>query len=195
MARVEPLPPGRWPKEMRAALAAMTPPEPLHPGPVAEGRPKALNTLGTFAHHPALAHAFFTFNGHVMRATTLTARHREMIVLRTSALLGCAYEWAQHVVQAHDAGLGDADIARIAFGPGAPFWDPPDAALLHAVDELVTEDVISAPTWGALAKEFDTRQLLDLVFTVGAYQTLAWLLRSFELGLDDDLRPDAGGAA
>jgi alkylhydroperoxidase family enzyme len=187
MARIDPLPPRQWPKEMRAALAAMTPPEPLHPAPMSEGRPKALNTLGTLAHHPALAHAFFTFNGHVMRATTLTLRQREMIVLRTSALLECPYEWAQHVIQGHDAGLTDGDIARVTFGPEAPFWDPADAALLRAVDELVADAVISAGTWAELAKEFDTRQLLDLIFTVGAYQVLACMMKSFELELDDDL--------
>ncbi|MFD0852251.1 carboxymuconolactone decarboxylase family protein, partial [Actinomadura adrarensis] len=160
----------------------------LHPGPVAEGRPKALNTLGTFAHHPALAHAFFTFNGHVMRATTLTARQREMIILRTAALVGCPYEWEQHIIQGHDAGLTDRDIARVTFGPDAPFWDPPEAALLRAVDELVAQDRISAETWAELGKDLDTRQLMDLICTVGAYQVLARVMNSFELEVDDDLR-------
>ena len=76
MGRVDPLPIREWPPAMREALAAMQPPEPRHPVPIQEGRPKALNTLGTFAHHPALARAYFTFNGHVMLATTLTLRQR-----------------------------------------------------------------------------------------------------------------------
>jgi len=32
------------------------------------------------------------------------------------------------------------------------------------------------------------QQLIDLIFTVGSYHTLAMLMRSFGLALDDDLR-------
>ena len=170
MSRIDPLPIREWPPTMRDALAAMQPPEPRHPVPIQEGRPKAMNTLGTFAHHPALARAWFTFNGHIMLATTLTQRQRELVILRVAALRKCAYEWAQHVVVAHDVGLSDDEITRVAWGPDAPFLDPFEAALIRAVDEL------------------DAQQLIDLIFTVGAYHTLSMLMRSFDLGLDDDLR-------
>lgn len=189
MSRVDPIPAREWPKEMRAALAAMTPPAPRHPNPVREGRPKALNTLGTFAHHPALAQAFLTFNGHVLLATTLTMRQRELLILRVATLRSSSYEWAQHVFLGRDAGLDDDEIDRIARGPDAPGWSPLEAALLRAADELVGEGAIGGATWAALSGELDTQQLMDVVFTVGAYETLAWLLRSFEVDLDDDLTP------
>ncbi|BBZ01973.1 hypothetical protein MCHIJ_14100 [Mycolicibacterium chitae] len=86
MARVDPLPPKEWPAEFRAAMAALRPPNPRHQPLSTEDRPKALNTLGTFAHHPELARAYFTFNGHLLLGTTLTERQRELIVLRG----GCA---------------------------------------------------------------------------------------------------------
>jgi AhpD family alkylhydroperoxidase len=187
MARVEPLPIRQWPPEMRGALAAMVPPEPRHPRPVQEGRPKARNTLGTFARHPALARAFLTFNGHILMATTLTERQRELLVLRVAAVRKCNYEWAQHVFMARDVGLDDEEIARIALGPDAPLWSDLDAALLRAVDELVGGGAIGDETWAALARELDTQQLLDVIFTVGAYETLAWMMRSFDLAIDDDI--------
>ncbi|OHV42140.1 carboxymuconolactone decarboxylase [Parafrankia soli] len=187
MARIDPLPLREWPKEMRPALAALTPPVPLHPPMPSEGKPKALNTLGTLAHHPTLAHAFFTFNGHIQRATTLTLRQREIIILRVAALRKCYYEWTQHVVMGHDIGLTDDEITRIALGPDAPFLDPVEAALIRAVDELLTEGAIGAGSWETLAAKHDTQQLLDIIFTVGAYETLALMMRSFELELDDDL--------
>jgi alkylhydroperoxidase family enzyme len=192
VARVAPIPPRQWPPEMRAALAAMVPPEPRHPRPISEGRPKGLNLLGALAHHPAAARAFLTFNGHVMMATTLRERQRELLVLRTAVLLECDYEWAQHVLLGRDAGLTDDEVAQIAEAPDAPSWDPLDAALLRATGELVTGGAIGAATWEALAGELDERQLMDVVLTVGAYQTLAWLVRSFEVEMDADLR---GGIA
>lgn len=187
MARIEPLPPGDWPKEMHAALAALAPPEPRHPRPVQQDRPAARNTLGTFAHHPALARAFFTFNGHLLMATTLTQRQRELIIMRIAAVRGSNYEWAQHLFMARDAGLTDEEIGRIAYGADAPFWSDLDAALLRAVDELIVDGGISSPTWQRLDAEMDTQQKLDLIFTAGGYDTLAWMFKSLELDIDDDI--------
>jgi alkylhydroperoxidase family enzyme len=97
------------------------------------------------------------------------------------------YEWAQHVVLAGEAGIDDAEVARIAEGPDAPGWSPVDAALLRAVDELVGDATIADATWEALARELDVQQLMDVVFTVGAYDALAMAFRSFRVQLDDDL--------
>jgi alkylhydroperoxidase family enzyme len=189
MTRIDPLAIRDWPPAMRDALAAMLPPEPRHERPVSEGRPASRNTLGTFAHHPALARAFLTFNGHILMGTTLSERQRELLVLRVATKRRCGYEWAQHVFMAHDAGLADDEIARVAFGPDAPMWSALDAALLRAVDELIDAGTIDAGTWEVLAHDLDEQQLLDVVFTVGAYETIAWMMNAFELDLDDDI-PD-----
>jgi 4-carboxymuconolactone decarboxylase len=173
---------------MRDALAALRPPEPRHPLPVAGGdRPKALNMLGTLARHPALTRAYHGFNGHVLFATTLSARQRELLVLRVAAVRRAEYEWRQHVVLAREAGLDDDEIARVAAGPGATGWSPLEGAMVAAVDELVADARIADATWAALAAELDEQQLMDLVFTVGAYDLLAMALRSFGVELDADL--------
>src|SRR2546423_5671136 len=190
MARIEPIPPQDWPTEMSDALAALMPPAPRHPRPISEGRPKALTLLGTFAHHPALARAFFTFNGHLLMATTLSLRQREILILRVAMRRGCPYEWAQHQVVAGDVGLSDEEIGRVSWGPEAPYWDALDAALIRSVDELIDGGRITDETWTLLSGALDTQQLMDLVFTVGAYETLAWLLRSFATELDADLLRD-----
>jgi hypothetical protein len=57
----------------------------------------------------------------------------------------------------------------------------------RAVDELVRDATITDPTWEALASELDDQQLMDLVFTVGAYDLLAMAFRSFGVELDTDL--------
>jgi alkylhydroperoxidase family enzyme len=188
-ARIPPLlPPKEWPPEMRDALAALRPPAARHPLPVqGEGRPKALNALGTLARYPALTRAFHTFNGHVQFATTLSLRQRELLVLRVAAVRQAEYEWAQHVVQAGDAGLEDDEIARVAEGPDAPGWSPLERAMLRAVDELVADAEIGDATWKALTDELDDRQLMDLVFTVGSYEVLAMAFKSFRIEMDDDL--------
>ncbi len=189
MSRIDPIPPGDWPEEMRDAIAALRPANPTHPFPPRDpDRPKGLNVLGTFAHHPALARAYHTFNGHLLYATTISVRQRELLVLRVAELRQCEYEWAQHAVLAADAGLTDDEVARIKAGPDAPGWSALDRALLSAADELVRDACIADATWAALGEELDDQQRMDVVFTVGAYDLLAMALRSFDVELDDDLR-------
>jgi alkylhydroperoxidase family enzyme len=186
--RIRPLAPGDWPDAMRDALAALRPPEPRHPLPERRSdRPKGLNVLGTLARHPALTRAYHAFNGHVLFATTLSLRQRELLVLRVAAVRQAAYEWAQHVVIGRDVGITPDEIARVATGPDAPGWSAFEAALLRAVDELVADATITDPTWAVLSGELDEQQLMDLVFTVGAYDLLAMAMRSFGVELDDDL--------
>lgn len=168
---------------MRDALAPMKPPTPR-----TEGQPKGLNVLGTFAHHPALTAAFMTFNAHVLNASTLSPRQRELVVLRVAALRDSTYEWEQHALIAADCGIDAAEVARVAGGPDEPGWDPLEQAMLRAVDELVRDATISDATWGVLRGDLDNLQVLDLIFTVGAYDVLAMALRVCGTPLDDDLK-------
>ncbi|MDH6246498.1 carboxymuconolactone decarboxylase family protein [Mycobacterium sp. OTB74] len=187
MARIDPLPPKEFSAEFRTAMTALRPPNPRHQPLPTKDRPKALNTLGTLAHHPDLARAYFTFNGHLLLGTTLTERQRELVVLRVAAVRQSSYEWYQHLFVARDAGITDEEVGRVAYGPESPMWSEFESALLRSVDEMILDGGISAATWQVLAAEFDTRQLLDLVFTAGGYDILARLFKSFELTMDDDI--------
>ncbi len=174
---------------MKDALAALHPPSPRHPFPEREpGRPRGLNVLGTLARHPALARAFHTLTGHALFATTLSPRQRELIVLRVAAVRDCEYEWAQHEVLGRDAGLTDDEIARVATDPTSDQWPTAEAALLSATGELIATGRIADTTWATLRSELDDQQLMDLIFTVGTYDTLAMAMLSFDLELDEDLK-------
>jgi alkylhydroperoxidase family enzyme len=187
--RITPLPPDQWPEEVVQAIAALRPPDARHPLRRRKGGPKGLNVLGTLARHPALMHAFHSFNGHILSSSTLTPRQRELLILRVAAVRDAEYEWEQHVILAGEAGIDDQEIARVRLGADAAGWSLFDAAMLRAVDELVTDALVSDATWAALAEAMDDQQLMDLVFTVGAYDLLAMAFRSFGIELDADLAP------
>jgi alkylhydroperoxidase family enzyme len=174
---------------MRDALGALKVENGRHPFPTPQpGRPKGLNLLGTFAHHPELVQAYHTFNAHVLFNTTLSPRQRELLVLRVGVIRAAEYEWRQHVILGLEAGLTRAEIDRVTEGPDAPGWAENDRALVRAVDELVTDACVSDATWATLTETLDARQLMDLVFTVGAYDLLAMAMRTFGVAIDDDLR-------
>ena len=174
-------------------MAALVPERPRHPLPVQGGdRPKGVNALGTLAHHPELTRAFHTFDGHILFASAISVRQRELIVLRVAALRDCEYEWKQHVVQGSDAGISREEIDRVAQGPDAPEWGALERAILRAVDELVRDAFVDDETWSVLAAELDTHQLMDLVFTVGCYDLIAMFFKAVGVQVDDDLRQYLG---
>ena len=192
MGRLDPIPPGEWPEAMKGALAALIPANPRHPLPPRDpSRPKGLNVLGFLAHHPELTTAYHTFNGHILFSSTISTRQRELVVLRVAALRDAQYEWAQHALMADDAGITPEEVERIRTGALTEGWSPLEAALLAAADELVDHARIDDPTYATLAAELDTQQLMDLVFTVGAYDLLAMAFRTFDVELDEDLRKRA----
>jgi alkylhydroperoxidase family enzyme len=178
---------------MAEALAAAYRPEnPRHPvSPRDPASPKGLNAMGVLAHHPELTAAYNQLIRHALYFTTITPRQRELLVLRVAHQRGAAYEWAQHVYQGGVAGLVPEEVARVRVGPDAPEWPPLERALLSAADELVADARIGDETYAALSAELDTQQLMDVVFTVGAYEVFAMAMRTFDVELDDDLRPYA----
>ena len=160
--RITPLTADEWTDEQRASLEARS----------REGR--VYNVVGTLARHWEAAKKFQVWAYHIMGETsTLVPRERELLILRIGWLCQAEYEWGQHVIFGREAGLTDAEIARIKEGPDADGWDPFDATLLRAADELHADAFISNETWAALSERYTTQQLMDVVFTVGQYNMVS----------------------
>ncbi len=185
--RIPPRPADDWDDEVRDALSILS--SRRNPGVAAppSGAPRSPSgVIGIFAWHPALTKSWLVFSQH-LSASTLSDRVRELIILRTSWLRDGEYEWAQHVKFARAVGVSEAEIAGLAEGPSSSVWEAPDAALVRAVDEMCGRHDISAATWTELEAQFDRQQLMDIVFTIGAYDLHATAFRIFGLGLDPGL--------
>ena len=187
--RLPPLPEDQWDERTRAALAALLPPDRRNP----QG---AGNAMATLARHPDLTETFLPFNTRLLLHNTLPPRLRELAILRVARRCGCAYEWAHHVKIAARAGLSEAEIEAAGRGEVAASLDSAslasaslasaslasaelDSAVLSAVDELGDTCNLSDRTWARLGEHLDERQLMDLVFTIGAYSLLAMALNTF----------------
>lgn len=153
------------------------------------GGARGTHGVGVLLRHPALAKAFLTFNNHVATASSLSKRVRELLILRTSWLRRSEYEFIQHVVLARRAGLSDAEIERVQRGPDAPGWEPLDADLVRAVDELLQHACIQDATWERLSAQLSRDQLMDVVFAVGCYEVLAFAFNTFGTQLEPGVEP------
>jgi alkylhydroperoxidase family enzyme len=144
-----------------------------------------LNIFATLVRHPRLFRRWSQFGG-VLLTGLVPARERELLILRTGHLCDAAYEWHQHVRIGREAGLTDEEIERIRSGPDADGWDPFDAALLRAADELHGTSRIGDATWSTLAERYDERQLIEVCMVVGQYHLVAFTLNSLGVQIAGD---------
>jgi alkylhydroperoxidase family enzyme len=189
-ARIEPVLPPAWDGEIHEALGAFPKGRDFVLGRWQAGSDmRGMHLLGTLARHPALAKAFLTFNAHAASAGPLTAREREILILRISWLCRSEYELVQHLILGRRAGLSDVELERIQQGPEAAGWNEADADLLRAAEELHACQCIAESTWARLSKRYDTAKLMDLVFAVGCYQLIAMAANSFGVQLEPGVAP------
>lgn len=153
------------------------------------GMGKVLNIFRTLAHHPDLMKRWLVFGNHVMGKSTLSARDREIAILRVGWLCQAPYEWGQHALIAKHCDLDEEEIRRIAEGPDAEGWSPVERALIRAADELNADACISDATWAELAAHYDTKQLIDIVFTVGQYHLVSMALNTLGVQPEPALPP------
>jgi 4-carboxymuconolactone decarboxylase len=144
----------------------------------------AVNIFRTLIRNPKLFKRWLVFANHVLFKSTIPPRDREILILRTGWRCRAEYEWGQHVIIGKAAGLTDDEIIRITEGPDARGWEPFDAALVRAADELHDEQFVVDATWAALAERYSTEQLMDAVFAVGQYTLVSMALNSFGVQLD-----------
>jgi alkylhydroperoxidase family enzyme len=150
----------------------------------AVGVQNLINFPTTMANHPELSKDFGVFGNHMLTKNTLPARDREMLILRIGWLCRAEYEWAQHAIIGRAAGLTEGDLAHIIKGPDASGVPAHDKLLLRAATELHDKTFIADETWAALARSYDTKQMMDLVFTVGDYTLVSMAINSFGMQLE-----------
>jgi alkylhydroperoxidase family enzyme len=150
------------------------------------GRGGGANVFRTFVRNPPADRVRGAINTLVNSGSSLSPRQRELLLMRIGVLCRSEYEYAAHHRVGRGAGMTEADVARILAGP-ASSGDAVDTALLRATDELFEDDVITADTWAALAKTFNTRQLFDVLIAVGGYRSTSMLINSAGVQLDANM--------
>ncbi|MSP75310.1 MAG: carboxymuconolactone decarboxylase family protein [Rhodospirillaceae bacterium] len=126
------------------------------------------------------------FAGGLLDKGPLSLGQREIVIDRTTARLGCEYEWGIHIAFfAARVGFDAERIAATVTGPPhAACWTPDERALLALVDDLVDRHTIGAETWTSLIAHFGDAQILEAIALVGYYHTISFLCRGLNLPLE-----------
>ena len=178
--RVPPLPEAEWTDEHRALVAKYAP----------DGNPG--NALRTLMRVPALADRVFPLLGYVGNDSTLSPRHRTLLILRTAWLTQSANLWATHASRAAQAGLTADEVIRVAEGPVARVaegrtegWSEFEAVLIGMADQLFRSSSVNDATWDLLSERYDLEKMMDAVVTVNEITAQSILFNSLGIQPDD----------
>jgi 4-carboxymuconolactone decarboxylase len=143
-----------------------------------------LNTLGQ---HPELAKPFLTFNHYLLLSSTLPVRLRQIAIMRVCWVRKARYMWSSHLRTSLRNGLSGDEFEPVKLGADSPYWNEQERMIVKATDQLMATSDLDDATWEALEAFLDRRELMDFLFTVGAYVLLAMVLNSLRIEREDEL--------
>jgi 4-carboxymuconolactone decarboxylase len=154
----------------------------------------ATNDIRTLLNHPASMAGVMPFWNYIAFESTLPARDRALLILRTAWLSNSDYLWAKYASAATSAGSVTAEELRGMTAPvvgGTSF----DAVLARAADGLHRRSFVDDQTWNELKRAYGTEQLMDAVFTVAEMSMLAATVNSLHVPVDASFRSTPPGRA
>lgn len=143
------------------------------------------------AHNPALLDRLRSAGSYLLNFGTVEPLEREIVILRTCARCGSAYEWGVHVVAyGRPLGLSEEQIAATVRGSAdGAIWTSRQADLVRLADELHDTAGVSEELWARLAAGWSRGQLVELVTLAGQYHTVSFLTNAFRLPPEEYAEP------
>lgn len=144
-----------------------------------------------WAHDPDSFMAYSAFNRTVWQDTQdgFPLPLKEMAVVQASVLSNSSYEWGNHGVQMINRGGTQAQLDVLLAGhPDADVFDETEKLVLEFTTEVAMDARPSEETLTAMSEKFTNRQIVQLVFAIGAYMMNSRLanLSGCEIGDDED---------
>jgi 4-carboxymuconolactone decarboxylase len=166
--RVDPIKPPYLP-ELQAVFDKIMPP----------GVPP-LSLFTTLARVPRIFDRFRA--GSLLDRGPVSLRHREIVIDRTCARCGCAYEWGVHVAFFAERVALTPEQVRATWGEAHdPAWSEEESLLIRAVDELHDTADFSDQLWSELARAFSIEQIFEVIALVGFYHTVSFFANGLRL--------------
>ena len=168
LQRIDPIEPP-YPDDVQSAFDA-----------VMRGAPPLL-LFRTVAQNPRVLERMMASN--LLDRGSIALRARELMILRTCARCGAAYEWGVHVATfAAKAGIDDRQQRATVHGtPDDDCWDGDDAVVLRLADRLHETNDVDDGLWADAAARFSAAQLVELVMLAGLYHAVSYLVNAMRV--------------
>ena len=143
----------------------------------------------TMAHVPELLEVALPFIGATLSPSALDWRTKEIVIVRTSALMQCRYCIDSHTPVALDSGLSSVQVhaLRSEADLAMAFDNPRDLALVHWTDAVVGPGPVSDDSRLAAQAVFCEAEIVELTLLVGVTLLLNRYATSLVLPVNDDV--------
>ena len=121
----------------------------------------------------------------IWRASGLSDRARELVILRAAFQKRSTYEWHQHVRIARGVGLTDQEIFGVGNWQQSTLYSPEERALLALVDEFAAGPRPSDAAWSAAATGRSDGEMFGIAFLITLYFQLAHVMSAIDLETEE----------
>jgi AhpD family alkylhydroperoxidase len=129
------------------------------------------------------------FIGSLYGPTSIAFRPKEIVILRTSAVLACQYCINAHTVVALDVGLDHAEVTALRTGGDVPspwFTTASERALINWIDAVAGgRGAIPDSIADELARHWPEHDIVELTLCIGVTMVLNRLCTALELPTDE----------
>jgi AhpD family alkylhydroperoxidase len=142
----------------------------------------------SLAQVPELLEVALPFIGTALGPSSISWRLKELVIVRTSALLRCRYCTATHTVVALDAGLSRDEVRalRAELPVEQVYRDPRELALLRWVDAVALgRGPVAAAVREPLRRHWDDHEVVELTMLIGATMLLNRYASALELPVSE----------
>jgi len=170
-------------------MARVPPADPAtYTGSIAEsykGPAGRTSVFGILALAPTCMPAFSQLTRALFTSLELPDVDRELLVLLTAKLQGGEYEWVQHVAIVEGMGVPKAVVDAIdRYDFETELLTPAQRALLRFGRQSVLNVKVDDQAFAEAAQHYNPRQIVEAIYTIGAYMFMARLTQGLEVEVD-----------
>jgi 4-carboxymuconolactone decarboxylase len=132
-------------------------------------------------HSPGLAQKVMEAGAQVRLGSTLTPVERELAIIAVAREKEARYEWAAHVKNGRNVGLGEDAIEAVRHRGDVSGLKADERDIVLFVRQLLQTNRVDDTLFNALKARKGERWLVELAATVGQYQYIAAINGTFQV--------------
>lgn len=124
--------------------------------------------------------------GGLLDRGSVSLRLRELVILRTCARCGAAYEWGVHVAGFRDKAQWTPEqiYATVHGRADSECWGVEEQLAIRLSDQLHHSSQVDDLLWADLSAHFSPEQIIELIMLAGYYHAISYMVNACRIQLE-----------
>ncbi len=140
-----------------------------------------LNLYKVLLHSPELAQGWLALFTAIRSQGQLSARYRELAILRVAQLNRADYEYVQHLPFARAAGVDEAALAALEHWRDSACFSQADRAVLGYTEAMTRDIQVADALFAPVQAAFSQREIVELTATIAGYNLISRFLEALQV--------------